>query len=361
MIRGESNILHHLSYAVVIAIVIHFFCIQIAVAENQVITLIPDNTTQSVGSEFNIAVNYSVTDNNNDLLGIGVRIHYNSSKIEYLSYQDAQKLSGPPVKKDDSSNKDHDSNTDKYINIAGADVNGWPNTSLPLTLVYLKFKIQDNFTEGETTVNVSNYESDKKYSFHYETATIEIMNSQEIPLHQGWNLFSFSVNKVYYIENTTLPDGIGFPDSTPEPVSKFEVVLESLGEDYVIIQDISGNAHYRGFSFGTLKCLAVGQGYWIYMLSDNILKLSGPIVDPASSITLGTGWNIIGCWLEQSTNNVAEIFDRYTENVLIVINENNQMFVPGPNGPILDNIDSLGPGQAYWIYVQNNTIENFHY
>jgi hypothetical protein len=369
MINGVNYVLHRLSYAIGLSLAILCIFSQQSMAAYQQITLVPGSTTQSVENQFNISVKYDVSDNNNNLSGIGFRIHYNSSKIEYKSFQNlaVQNFSiSDPLDKNEDSNYDYDNDTDKMIVLAWADMDmnkttGWPSVALPLTLVDLTFEVKSDATDCETNVNVSYVSKDTNYSFQSNNASITIVTSQEvtqeIPLHAGWNLFSFSVNKVYYDKNFGKPDGVGFAGTEfVELENELDDALESLDQKYALIQDIDGNMYYPGVTFLNLTYLTVGKGYWIYMTEAKTLILKGVIAEPSNSTTLEPGWHILGCWQDQSVNSAEELFKPFVENVVIVFDESGGLFAPMYN---LNTIESLSIGQAFWIYLSETT--NFHY
>jgi hypothetical protein len=397
MINGVNYVLHRLSYAIGLSLAILCIFSQQSMAAYQQITLVPGNTTQSVENQFNISVKYDVSDNNNDLSGIGFRIHYNSSKIEYKSFQNlavqASSISDPLDKNEDS-NYDHDNDTDKMIVLAWADMDmnkttGWPSVALPLTLVDLTFEVKSDATDCETNVNVSYVSKDTNYSFQSNNASITIVTSQEvtqeIPLHAGWNLFSFSVNKVYYSGNS-IPSVSTLPNATYEKVSSLNDALISISGKYDIVRnyDENGSETYNPKlppHVSRLKYLSAGYGYWIKMNEPGVLELDGPMAQPSDSLLLNNNWNLIGCWHTdiqyvstqppdidipdgvQTTkiNSLKQVFLSIDGKYSIVRNlDSNGSETFNPSLPsAVNRLKYIGPGYGYWIKMKEST--NFNY
>ncbi|ETR73686.1 MAG: hypothetical protein OMM_00775 [Candidatus Magnetoglobus multicellularis str. Araruama] len=388
MTTGESNIVRRLLYAIAGVIAMLFIYTNQAAAEYQQVSLEPDNTTQSVGSTFSIAVNYDVSNNNKKLSGIGVSIHFDSSKIEYITYQNSTMTStmiSDPICKDESSDDDRDRNTDKVVVLAWADLNntGWPNKNLPLKLLDLRFKTKDSFTDGNTTLNISKVSTNVYYSFKAVGTTIQSLSSQEISLKEGWNLFSFSVNKVYY-ETASPPDIPLLTNAEPVKVESLSDVLESIDGDYdfLLNMEASGQRMYTSdpllSMLNDLHYLAVGYGYWIRMNKAGTLRLTGQLANPTDSLALHKGWNLVGCWHTKvqydsdeppaidfpntvqdqdfnQVNSLSEVFSSIDNDYTFIIRFSD-FFTTDPILMSLNSLHYVGPGYAYWIYTNQETI-----
>jgi hypothetical protein len=140
-----------------------------SLAADQEITLSPASTEQAPGSEFRLTVIYNVSDGDNTLSSLGVRIHFDSTKLEYNDFEnffDTNKLADPLLQ-DDVDNKDTDENTDKVIVLSYADPfsNSWPNQALPLDLVTFVFTVKNDASVGLTNVNVTKISGHVGYGF----------------------------------------------------------------------------------------------------------------------------------------------------------------------------------------------------
>ncbi|MCP4346528.1 MAG: hypothetical protein GY795_13505 [Desulfobacterales bacterium] len=125
---------------------------------------------------------------------------------------------------------------------------------------------------------------------------------QRIPLHTGWNLFSFGVNKCYYVGTKPTCDmieGIEY-----EQVGSISDILSSIDGQYSYIQgfDCTGAKSYNLSPFSDMKYMAAGYGYWIKINDDAVVDGNGLIYlelegTPAASdnpIPLQEGWNLVG-------------------------------------------------------------------
>jgi hypothetical protein len=82
------------------------------------------------GSSVSIPVFYTASDEDSTLTGIGVRIHYDSSKLTWDSFSDVYafgKIGQDSSPQDDIEDYDGDPSTDKYLTVAWLDIGGqWP-------------------------------------------------------------------------------------------------------------------------------------------------------------------------------------------------------------------------------------------
>ena len=119
----------------------------------QIITLIQPDHTVNIGEVITIPVEYSVSDGDNKLFGIGISLLYDSSVLEYVTMNiDLVSSAGKPainvnVPKDDGHYiEDNDPDTDSIISIAWAAfgiVGSWPNEPLPVKLFDVSFRIKN--------------------------------------------------------------------------------------------------------------------------------------------------------------------------------------------------------------------------
>ena len=107
-----------------------------------------------------ISVGYDVSDDNNQLTGIGFRVHYDSSIYSYSAVESTINESlivdgmGPYQ---DIEDFDNDSTTDSYIVFGWAAVNAdWPNIELPAKLTDIQLFVNwDDYDAGSTTSNIN--------------------------------------------------------------------------------------------------------------------------------------------------------------------------------------------------------------
>jgi hypothetical protein len=178
MSRGENLAVCRISY--LIAFLVAMFIINpmlLAAANYQEIYLMPDNVNKSIGSTFNISVMYNVTTNDNTLTGVGIRVHYDSTKLTYKNASNiVSKNIGLMEKYEDPDYSDNDSSTDRVIVIAWADKNAgaWPNEVLPCKLVDLSFQVKTTLTSGNTHINTGFTSVAAGYYGNPSAATIHI-------------------------------------------------------------------------------------------------------------------------------------------------------------------------------------------
>ncbi len=100
----------------------------------------------------NVDLSYDVSDGDTSLTGLTLRIHFDSSQLDFIS--SASLLPGLSSKQVlvDSENWDGDSRTDKYVNLLWADLSGdWPGEALPAGLLNATFQLVGTLDEGEAT------------------------------------------------------------------------------------------------------------------------------------------------------------------------------------------------------------------
>lgn len=132
-----------------------------------------------------LEVAYDTTDNNNQLSGLGMRVHFDSSLLSFkevtdLIDQDIIVNGEGPF--NDNANYDNDPLTDQYMLFGWASLyNNWPNRELPTVLMNIAFDVSDsididvtpstniNFTDSSFTVG---YEfSANSYVLEFQRAT----------------------------------------------------------------------------------------------------------------------------------------------------------------------------------------------
>ena len=180
-------------------------------AKDQIVTPEPGSISVAPGEELTFSVKYDVSDGDNELIGIGVRLHYDSRILEFVG---ADKVFGKgslgvTSPQDDIGNQDGDDNTDKIIIGAWMDLTnvGWPGEALPLGLFDAKFKVGDSASACNTHINFSASSTAPSHSFSSNSLCVAIdglpvliphvdikINNQDGPvtLHQS-DILSLSI------------------------------------------------------------------------------------------------------------------------------------------------------------------------
>ena len=119
---------------------------------------------------FKITVEYDVTDGNNNLDGLGIGIHFDSTKVDYTGYGYLFEAGSSmvPTEVEDVSNSDGDDDTDMMVKMQWTDNNNWPNRSLYLDLVDLNFKLLDYSTK----INTSVFYNDPDYGVNMDAGAL---------------------------------------------------------------------------------------------------------------------------------------------------------------------------------------------
>lgn len=153
------------------ALAILFFSSFIAAAasaDSQIISTNPTSASQVAGSEdISLSIEYATDPANTQTTGIGIKIYFDSSKLEFLSLAESD-AAGNPIGitslpsdiTEDADNDDGDSETDSKANIAFADFSGefpdedvWPADGAALGLATIVFKAAAPGLVGTTTIN----------------------------------------------------------------------------------------------------------------------------------------------------------------------------------------------------------------
>ena len=110
----------------------------------------------TAGTTFGFGVQYGVTDEDTTLSGLGLRIHFDSSKLTWQSFANVlaagETAPGTYSPQNDTEDFDNDPATDKFVLVDWASVAGtWPNQKLPTLLYDANFIAGAEITAGVTT------------------------------------------------------------------------------------------------------------------------------------------------------------------------------------------------------------------
>ena len=141
----------------------------ISSAQNQEVYPDPLVAEVAAGGTVSLDVMYDVSDADAALTGIGVRVHFDSSKLTFDQVHETLafgRLFDPTlvVSEADSSDFDGDASTDQFVSLAWVDFGGsWPG-SLPQKLAAVDFVAAGDFA-GSTTVRFSASDLAAGYGF----------------------------------------------------------------------------------------------------------------------------------------------------------------------------------------------------
>ena len=130
-----------------------------------------------------LEVAYDTSDNNNQLSGLGMRVHFDSSLLSFKEITgliEHDIIAGGEGPFSDDVDFDSDPLTDQYMLFGWASLyNNWPNTNLPAILMNIAFDVSENIdTEAisSTNINFSKSSFTSGYELISESYELEILN-----------------------------------------------------------------------------------------------------------------------------------------------------------------------------------------
>jgi hypothetical protein len=134
-----------------------------------------------LGDNVEVELTYNTSDSNNQLSGLGIRVHYDSTVLTYNSLSDVLSQDnvvngeGPISDADDL---DNNPQTDSYISFGWASLfNNWPNTELPSLLAKITFGVTSNIDPEVVTatdINITAITTAAGYGFAGENYSSEL-------------------------------------------------------------------------------------------------------------------------------------------------------------------------------------------
>jgi hypothetical protein len=237
------------------------------------------------GHSTKISIIYNTSDSDNQLLGIGFRIHYGSELMSFVGTENAIAndliVNGDGPYSDDS-DWDNDISTDKYLIFGWAALNGdWPNTSLPAQLVDVVFNIHwetPSLLTATTPINFSKIDATEGYSFESTNYMMNILpatwdfdgNGEADALTDGLIL----LRHAFGVSGSSLTDGVMALNST---MSSEEVTVAV--EKAAMIADVDGNGEVNALT----DALIVLR--YLFGLRDQVL-VDGVIASDATRISV---------------------------------------------------------------------------
>jgi hypothetical protein len=235
------------------------------------------------GHQLSVSLSYDASDDNNQLTGLGYRVHFDSN---YLTYSGAENVldraivvpgEGPYQ---DIANYDGDASTDSYVLFAWAAImTDWPNVELPLSIGDVLFDV--NFeTDSEqainTVVNFSEVDASLGYEFESTAYDLSLLpaswdfdgNGSADALTDGLMLLRYT----FGIQDIRMTDNAVAADATLTP----EQIVSAIN-DAMIIADIDNN--------GDVSALTDGLMLLRYLFSLRNDALINSAVDPEANRT----------------------------------------------------------------------------
>ena len=150
----------------------------------QTVSTSSDEISFYPGKDVNFDLVYTTSDSQNELTGLGLKVHYDSSLFtpsgETNGVSALVNTLGDPTIIDDTDNFDNDENTDKYIAITWADFFGtFPGGDLPATLASLSFASSETGFDSltgeskESKINFTSTDPAQNYDFLSQSVTLK--------------------------------------------------------------------------------------------------------------------------------------------------------------------------------------------
>ena len=134
------------------------------------------NPSAMPGKATSVTVSYNASDNDETLTGLGLKVHYNSSVLNFVEFAevfaaDNIDASGPFEDTDDA---DNDSSTDMYLSASWAALFGdWPG-QLPESLLTINFNTAEEVSVESTTIGFSSVSTAASHGFAPEAYDMPI-------------------------------------------------------------------------------------------------------------------------------------------------------------------------------------------
>lgn len=159
-------------------------------------------------------------------------------------------------------------------------------------------------------------------------------------LNEGWNLFSIPIHLAY----TDIKEVLKPIDNDYESVWTYDTIWKQYN---VNMPDWAND----------LFTIEPGKGYWINMIRNSTLKITGKTIDK-SVIYLKKGWNLVG--YNYLTSNTVEkslsSIRNYYDSVWMYDNDFKYYFANKPNNTLM----YMNPGEGYWINAINDCEWHFN-
>jgi len=226
----------------------------------QVASMAPKVLPAPPGSDIALTVKYDVSNEDNTLGYFGIRVHFDSTRLDYTGYQDFFETSktGDPGIHNDTLNNDDDPSTDTFILISYRDLvaQNWPDQPLPLDLITVLLSVKDDAALGVTQVNLTETGGNPGYAFAGLGSTLSIQtfnldidgNGEVKSLTDGLLVMRYLLR--HHLLGETWIEGIVGDGAARTTAADIEAYLESGVSDLIL--DIDGNGEVKSLTDGLL-------------------------------------------------------------------------------------------------------------
>jgi hypothetical protein len=227
--------------------------------KKQMVSGSPANPAGRAGGNITFNVNYTTSDNNKNTTGLGLRIHYDPTKLTWVGFNNVlatDKMGQDPQPQTDTEDYDNDPTTTKYVQVAWLSVGGtWPNVDLPTTLYSVTFTAAEGLQDGTTSIirfSASDFAEGQGYIFHYTPVTYKVQsfnldvdgNAQAKALSDGLLIIRY----LFGFTGDTLISGAVASGATRTTADAIKAYLDGGG----MVLDADGNGQKKALSDGLL-------------------------------------------------------------------------------------------------------------
>ena len=213
-----------------------------------------------------LPISYTVSDDNATLPGLGLRIHFNSSWLQWNGL--SQVLNQDLILQDygtrqDVDDLDNDPSTDRYVAIAWASLQGdWPG-NLPVSLFNLNVHIPEQLALGEqTTIRFTSADTAAGYGF--ESTPVTITTAMNLDIDNNGQVKALEDGLIIMRYLFGFPQGDLFANLLPgNGLRGQSEMLYYLGQAEAQILDVDGNGEAKALTDGLLiiRYLFFGESF----------------------------------------------------------------------------------------------------
>ena len=200
----------------------------------------------------------------------------------------------------------------------------------------LQWKVWDN-ESNEIFSNVEvDYSTGSQFFDCNGIITVGSINAnaldyQEIILPQDWFIFSTYLTPV----NTDM-----------------ESIFQSISDNVIIVKNYTGNVFWPSININSIGSIEDGQAYYVKMLNEDTLKLSGNRIENNLSINIPNDWYYLA-YLNDIPESTVDMMAPIVDEIIILKNYSGDVYWPEFN---LNGIGDMQPGWGYSIKT-NNPVE----
>ncbi len=201
---------------------------------------------------------------------------------------------------------------------------GWIQYTLDLSSFSGEASVKLAFQHSDQGVWASGLAIDDVY-FYGDQQLLE----HEIPIHQGWGLYS-----TYLIPQD----------------SALNLMLSGILPQVEIMKDGNGDIYWPAFNFNSIGSWKQGKAYQILATQNDTLIVVGSLINPVQlGITLPAGWSMIG-YVRNSNMPIIDAMQSIVNELYLIKDEDGLVYWPLYS---LDAIETIKTGKGYQILMNS--------